>query len=131
MDRKGFFVEPTIYGEVGNTCRLAREEVFGPVVALMRFDDEAEAVKIANDTPYGLAAGLWTEDLRRAHRMIEKLRAGTIWVNNYRTLGHTMPFGGVKMSGLGREMGPEALNEYTEVKAVWIDTGNKVNFPVG
>ncbi|MFZ1990138.1 MAG: aldehyde dehydrogenase [Alphaproteobacteria bacterium] len=131
IDREGFFVEPTIYGEVENTCRLAREEVFGPVVALMRFDGEADAVKIANDTPYGLAAGIWTEDLRRAHRMIEKLRAGTIWVNNYRTLGHTMPFGGVKQSGLGREMGADALNEYTEVKAVWIDTGNKVRFPVG
>ncbi len=131
VDRKGFFVEPTIYGDVTNTCRLAREEVFGPVVALMRFDGEEQAVKIANDTPYGLAAGIWTEDLRRAHRMVEKLRAGTIWVNNYRMLGHTMPFGGVKQSGLGREMGAEALSEYTEVKAVWLDIGNKVNFPVG
>jgi acyl-CoA reductase-like NAD-dependent aldehyde dehydrogenase len=130
-DRQGFFVEPTVYGEAHNTCRIAREEIFGPVIALMRFKGEDEAATIANDTPYGLAAGLWTEDLRRAHRMIARLRAGTVWVNNYRMLGHTMPFGGFKKSGLGREMGAEALNEYTEVKSVWIDTGNKVNFPVG
>ena len=131
MDRPGFFVEPTIYGEVENTCRLAREEVFGPVVALIRFDGEEQALAIANDTPYGLAAGVWTEDLRRAQKMISRLRAGTVWVNNYRTLGHGMPFGGFKQSGLGREMGADALNEYTEVKSVWIDTGNKVRFPVG
>jgi aldehyde dehydrogenase (NAD+) len=124
LDRKGFFVEPTVYGSVPNTCRLAREEVFGPVAALMRFDGEDEAVAIANDTAYGLAAGVWTENIRRAHRMVSRLRAGSVWVNNYRLVSYAIPFGGFKQSGLGRELGPEALHEYTEVKSVWIDTAD-------
>ena len=130
-DRRGFFVEPTVFGDVDNSARLAREEVFGPVVCLLRFDGEDEAVQIANDTPYGLAAGVWTENVRRAHRMVGRLRAGTVWVNNYRVLAHGLPFGGYKQSGQGREMGIEALQGYTEVKSVWIDTGTRVNFPVG
>jgi aldehyde dehydrogenase (NAD+) len=130
-DLRGFFVEPTVFGDVENSCRLAREEVFGPVVCLMRFEDEDQAVRIANDTPYGLAAGVWTENVRRAHRMVGRLRAGTVWVNNYRVLAHGLPFGGFKQSGLGREMGVDALHGYTEVKSVWIDTGNRVRFPVG
>jgi acyl-CoA reductase-like NAD-dependent aldehyde dehydrogenase len=131
LDRTGFFVEPTVYGNVSNACRVAREEIFGPVVSLMRFDDEEEAVAIANDTSYGLAAGVWTENVRRAHRMVSRLRAGTVWVNNYRLVSHALPFGGVKQSGVGREMGPDALHEFTEVKSVWIDTGNPVHFPAG
>jgi aldehyde dehydrogenase (NAD+) len=131
MDRPGFFVEPTVYGEVRNDSRIAREEIFGPVIALMRFSGEDEAVALANDTAFGLAAGVWTEDVRRAHRVIARLRAGTVWVNNYRVLGHAMPFGGFKQSGLGREMGIDALEAFTEVKSVWIDTGNRVHFPVG
>jgi (Z)-2-((N-methylformamido)methylene)-5-hydroxybutyrolactone dehydrogenase len=131
MDRPGFFVEPTVFGDVDNTCRVAREEIFGPVASLMRFESEEDAVALANDTPYGLAAGVWTEDVRRVHRMVSRLRAGSVWVNNYRIIGHALPFGGFKRSGLGREMGPEALHEYTEVKSVWIDTGNKINFPAG
>ncbi len=131
MDRCGFFVEPTVFGGVHNACRVAREEIFGPVVALIRFDGEDEAAAIGNDTPFGLAAGIWTRDVQRAHRMIARLRAGTVWVNSYRTVGHALPFGGFKQSGIGREMGTEALNEYTEVKSVWIDLGNRVNFPVG
>jgi acyl-CoA reductase-like NAD-dependent aldehyde dehydrogenase len=131
LDRPGFFVEPTVFGSVSNACRVAREEIFGPVASLMRFTDEDEAVMIANDTSYGLAAGVWTENVRRAHRMISRLRAGTVWINNYRLVSHALPFGGYKQSGVGREMGPEALHEFTEVKSVWIDTGNAVHFPVG
>jgi aldehyde dehydrogenase (NAD+) len=124
IERRGFFVEPTVYGRVPNNCRLAREEIFGPVAVLMRFADEDEAVAIANDTVYGLAAGIWTENVRRAHRMVSRLRAGTVWVNNYRLVSYSMPFGGFQQSGLGRELGPEALDDYTEVKSVWIDSGD-------
>jgi aldehyde dehydrogenase (NAD+) len=131
LERAGFFVEPTVYGSVSNACRVAREEIFGPVAALLRFEDEEQALAIANDTPYGLAAGVWTENVRRAHRMVSRLRAGTVWVNNYRLVSHALPFGGYKQSGVGREMGPEALHEFTEVKSVWIDTGNPVPVPAG
>ena len=131
LERPGYFVAPTVFGNVDNACRIAQEEIFGPVVSLIRFRDEAEALRIANDTTYGLAAAVWTDNLQRAHRMIGKLRAGTVWVNNYRLVSHAVPFGGYKQSGLGREMGPEALHEFTEVKSVWIDTGNAVQFPVG
>lgn len=131
MDRPGFFVEPTVYGPVDNDARLARNEVFGPVVALMPFTDEEHAVRLANDTEYGLAAGVWTNDIKRAHRMVAHVRAGSVWVNNYRVLGHTQPFGGFRSSGVGREMGIDALTAYTESKSVWIDTGNDVAFPAG
>ena len=101
------------------------------MVALFRFDGEDEAVSLANDTRYGLAAGIWTDDARRAHRLIHRLRAGSVWVNNYRVLGHTLPFGGYGQSGIGREMGAGALDAYTETKSVWIDTGNAITFKVG
>jgi aldehyde dehydrogenase (NAD+) len=131
LERQGYFVAPTVYRDVPVDSRIAHEEIFGPVAAMIRFDDEEEAVSIANGTRYGLAAGIWTEDLRRAHRMLHRIRAGTIWVNNYMVIGHTRPFGGYGQSGIGREMGAASLDAYTEVKSVWIDTGNKVEFRTG
>jgi aldehyde dehydrogenase (NAD+) len=124
----GFFVEPTIFTGVANQDRVAREEIFGPVGAVLRFDDEADAIRIANDTPYGLAAAVWTENLRRAHRVIPRLRAGTVWANTYRVGEYTRPFGGFKQSGLGREQGIDALHGYTEEKSVFIDLGNPMAF---
>jgi aldehyde dehydrogenase (NAD+) len=131
LERQGYFVAPTVYRDVPVESRIALEEIFGPVAAMIRFVDEDEAVRVANGTRYGLAAGVWTEDLRRAHRMLHRIRAGTIWVNNYRVIGHTLPFGGYGQSGIGREMGAASLDAYTEVKSVWIDTGNKVEFRAG
>jgi aldehyde dehydrogenase (NAD+) len=117
----GFFVEPTLFGEVDNEMKLAREEVFGPVAAAIRFSSEEQALALANDTAFGLAAGIWTRDIQRAHRMALGIRAGTVWVNSYRAVGPMAPFGGFKASGLGRENGIEALHEYTELKTVWIE----------
>ncbi|HSG55100.1 MAG TPA: aldehyde dehydrogenase [Paracoccaceae bacterium] len=131
LDRSGYFVAPTVYRDVPIDSRIAREEVFGPVVALFRFEGEEQAVALANDTRFGLAAGIWTEDVRRAHRLLHRIRAGTIWINNYRVIGHTMPFGGYGQSGVGRELGADALEAYCETKSVWIDTGNRVEFRTG
>jgi len=119
----GLFVLPTIFGDVRNDMQIAREEVFGPVLCLLRFDSEDQAVAIANDTRFGLAAGVWSRDVARVHRTVPRLRAGTVWVNTYRRTHYSMPFGGMKESGLGRENGLEAIYEYTETKAVWIDSG--------
>jgi acyl-CoA reductase-like NAD-dependent aldehyde dehydrogenase len=116
----GFFVEPTLFTNVTNDFRVAREEIFGPVGAVIRFSDEDDAVRIANDTPFGLAAAVWTESLKRGHRMIPRLRAGTVWLNNYRVAELSRPFGGFKQSGLGREQGLDALDAYTESKSVFI-----------
>jgi aldehyde dehydrogenase (NAD+) len=126
---KGLFVEPTIFTDVTNDMRIAREEVFGPVAALIRFQDEEEAVRIGNDTAYGLAAGVWTNDVARAHRMIRRLRAGTVWINNYRKVNYVAPFGGFNESGIGRENGVHAIDEYTEVKTAWITTGGTIKDP--
>lgn len=118
----GMFVEPTIFTNVKNDMRIAREEVFGPLLVVIPFDDEADALRIANDTSYGLAAGVWTRSLHRAMTMIDKLKAGTVWVNNYRATSFTSPFGGYKNSGIGRESGTEAILEYVQTKCVWIST---------
>lgn len=118
----GQFVEPTIFTGVKNEMRIAQEEVFGPVLAVIPFEDEVEAVKIANDVDFGLAAGVWTTDIGRAFRMSEKLKVGTVWVNTYRAVSYTSPFGGYKRSGLGRESGMEGIKEFLQVKSVWIAT---------
>ena len=116
------FVEPTIFTDVTNDMRIAQEEIFGPVLSIIGFDDEEEAVRIGNDVIYGLAAGVWTQNIGRAVRMSKALKAGTVWVNTYRAISYMMPFGGMKKSGIGRENGMEAIQEFLETKSVWINT---------
>jgi acyl-CoA reductase-like NAD-dependent aldehyde dehydrogenase len=120
---KGFFVEPTIFGSVRNDMRIAQEEIFGPVLATMQFDDIDQAVELANQNPYGLAAAVWTRDLKRAHQVSRQLRAGTVWINTYGLMDAALPFGGYKSSGFGRELGQAALDHYTEIKTVWMNMG--------
>jgi acyl-CoA reductase-like NAD-dependent aldehyde dehydrogenase len=119
----GWFVEPTIFTGVDNSMRIAQEEVFGPVLAVIPFEDEDDAVRIANDSRFGLGAGVWTSDIARAFRMSERIHSGTVWVNTYRAVSFMAPFGGVKDSGLGRENGAEAIEAYLETKTVWVNTG--------
>jgi acyl-CoA reductase-like NAD-dependent aldehyde dehydrogenase len=118
--RSDRFVEPTIFTGVSNQMRIAQEEIFGPVLSVIPFDDEEEAIALGNDIVFGLAAGVWTSDIGRALRMSEKLKAGTIWVNTYRAVSYTSPVGGYKRSGKGRESGQESIKEFLQVKSVWI-----------
>lgn len=123
---KGYWVEPTIVTEVTNDMEIAREEIFGPVLCVLRYTDEADAVRQANDSQYGLSAGVWSTDYERAVEIADQLRAGTVWINNWHQIDPALPFGGYKQSGLGRELGPHALDEYTETKHVHIDLTQKV-----
>lgn len=125
----GWFVEPTIFADVSNDMQIAREEVFGPILSVIRFDSDDEAVALANDTPFGLAAGLWTTDLARALSLPKRLRAGTVWVNAYRVVSYLSPFGGFKESGIGRENGLEAIYEYLEPKSVFINPQPAISNP--
>ncbi len=125
----GWFVEPTIFEGVNNQMRIAQEEVFGPVLSVIPFKDEEEAIAIGNDVVYGLAAGVWTQNMRRALTMAEKLQAGTVWINTYRAVSYLSPFGGYKRSGIGRESGQEMIKEYLQVKSVWISTATTVPNP--
>ena len=124
-----YFVQPTIFTGVDNKMRIAQEEVFGPVLSVLTFKDEDEAVEIANDILYGLAAGIWTQNITRATEMARRLRAGTVWINTYRAVSVTSPFGGYKASGIGRENGQEAIEQYLQTKSVWVSTAESVANP--
>ncbi len=118
---KGYFVNPTVFDQVECKMRIAQEEIFGPVLATIPFEDVDDAIVKANDTIYGLAAGVWTRDMKKAHHFAQKVKAGTIWVNTYNQYDASSPFGGYKQSGFGRELGSQALEHYTQTKTVWVD----------
>jgi betaine-aldehyde dehydrogenase len=126
--KRGYYVEPTIFYDVDNSARIAREEIFGPVAAVIPFDDEADALKIANDTPFGLAAAVWSRDIYRALRMVKAIRAGIVWVNHMQPTYVEAPWGGYKQSGFGRELGVHGIEEYLETKQVHINLNEQ---PIG
>jgi aldehyde dehydrogenase (NAD+) len=125
----GWFIEPTVFADVAPDMRIAQEEVFGPVLAMIPFDDDEDAIRIANGSVYGLAAGVWTRDIGRCLKMASRLEAGTIWINTYRVSSYLSPFGGYKRSGFGRESGLFAVREYLQEKSVWIDTSGETPNP--
>jgi acyl-CoA reductase-like NAD-dependent aldehyde dehydrogenase len=126
--KNGYFFQPTVFSEVQNTMRVAQEEIFGPVASAITFKDEKDLIRQANDTIYGLSAGIWTKDITRAHRFAKEIKAGTVWINTFNMMNAASPFGGYKQSGYGREMGKHALEMYTHVKSVWVDLSGK---PIG
>jgi betaine-aldehyde dehydrogenase len=126
--KNGYFFQPTILTDVKNDMRIAQEEIFGPVVSVLSFDDDKDLLKQANDTVYGLSAGIWTRDIGRAHRFAREVKAGVVWINTYNMFNAASPFGGYKQSGYGREMGKHALDLYTQTKSVWVDLSDK---PIG
>ena len=120
-DDRGYFVEPTIFGGVKNDMKIAQEEIFGPVLATLSFDDVEEVAALANKNIYGLAAAIWNNDIKKAHQLSRRLRAGTVWINTYGLMDAALPFGGYKQSGFGRELGMHAIEHYTELKTVWMN----------
>jgi aldehyde dehydrogenase (NAD+) len=118
---KGFFIEPTIFGGVNNDMKIAQEEIFGPVLATLTFDNVDQVIDLANQNQYGLAAAVWTRDIKKAHAVSRQLRAGTVWINTYGLMDAALPFGGYKSSGFGRELGAHAIEHYTELKTVWLN----------
>jgi acyl-CoA reductase-like NAD-dependent aldehyde dehydrogenase len=118
---KGYFYKPTVFADVKPEMTISREEIFGPVLAAIDFADLDEAIARANDTPYGLAAGVWTKDIKKAHYVARRLQAGTVWINTYNIYDTAAPFGGYKQSGFGREMSAHAIEHYTQVKSIWVD----------
>jgi aldehyde dehydrogenase (NAD+) len=126
---EGYFYQPTIVHQLKKDNFLMRNEVFGPVLAVTPFKDEAEVLALANDTEFGLAAGVWTHDIRRAHKMARALESGTVWINTYRALTFNSPFGGYKASGIGRQNGIEAVYQYLQTKSVWCELGDEVQDP--
>ena len=122
-DDKGFFVEPTIFRDVRNDMKIACEEIFGPVLAALSFDDVDQVIELANQNEYGLASAVWTRDVKKAHMVSRRLKAGTVWINTYGLMDASLPFGGYKSSGFGRELGAHAIEHYTELKTVWLNMG--------
>jgi aldehyde dehydrogenase (NAD+) len=123
LNGKGYFIEPTLFADADNAMAISREEIFGPVLSIIPFDGIDEAVRIANDTDYGLAAGIQTGDLRRGLKLAERIKAGTVWLNTWHKYHPNAPFGGFKLSGYGREQGAEALQSYTQYKTIWANLG--------
>ncbi|MBI2537223.1 MAG: aldehyde dehydrogenase family protein, partial [Gemmatimonadetes bacterium] len=120
VNGKGYFVEATVFDQAKPGMKIVDEEIFGPVLAVLTFDGVDDGIRLANQTMYGLAAGIWTKDIRKAHRVAQAIRAGTVWINTYNFYDSSAPFGGYKASGFGRDLGREALDGYTEVKTVWV-----------